>query len=120
MSSIRPGALAVMVASVGAALGGCDISPDATIDFVNRTDEVVWVGHNPAAPEAFRVPDRLWIEVAPGEREVITDGGCIETGELVVATGPAESAVIDARPVVGADRVCAGDHWEWTGVGDHD
>ncbi len=111
----------LFVAATGTAFSGCDIRPDATIDFVNLTDQLVWVGHNAAAPEAFRIPERLWIEVAPGARVVLTDGGCIETGELVVATAPAEAAVIDARPLAAAgEEVCAGDHWEWAGVGDHD
>ena len=44
-----------------------------------------------------------------------------ETGELVVATEPAESAVIAIRPIAGEDaEVCTADDWKWSGVGDHD
>lgn len=100
---------------------GCTIDSDATVDFINQTDETVWIAHNPHGPQEFRVPDGRWIEAEPGVRAVLSDGGCVETGELVVATGPAESAVIDARPLVATDsEICPGDDWRWSGVGDHD
>ena len=100
---------------------GCTIDSDATLDFTNLTDETVWVAHNPSAPNGFRVPDQKWIKAEPDVPVVINDGGCIETGELVVATEPAESAIIDNRPLVEINaEICSGDDWEWSGVGDHD
>ena len=62
-----------------------------------------------------------WVNAAPDVPVVINDGGCIETGELVVATEPTESAVIDVRPLAEVNaEICSGDDWEWSGVGDHD
>ncbi len=99
---------------------GCTIDSDATLDFINQTDATVWVAHNPDGPQEFGVPNSGWIEAEPGLRVVLNDGGCVETGELVVATGPVESADIDVRPLAAADsEICPGDDWEWSGVGDH-
>lgn len=62
-----------------------------------------------------------WVNAEPDVPVVINDGGCIETGELVVATEPTESAVIDVRPLAEVNaEICSGDDWEWSGVGDHD
>lgn len=96
---------------------------EATVDFENQSDETVWVGYNAYAwQDAFRIPDSLWTQVPPGERSAIWDGGgCMEIGELVIATRPEESAVIDARPIGDSYAIlCSNDTWEWSGVGDHD
>lgn len=112
---------AVLVGWTLAGAAGCTIDSDATLDFTNQTDETVWVAHNPDGPNGFGVPDRMWISAEPDTPVVINDGGCIETGELVVATEPAESAIIDIRPLAEANaEICPGDDWEWSGVGDHD
>lgn len=117
-SQVRAGLLTGFVVC---GMTGCTIDSDATLDFINQTDETVWVAHNPDGPQELRVPESGWIEAKPGERVVLNDGGCVETGELVVATGPVESAVIDVRPLAAADsEICPGDDWEWSGVGDHD
>ncbi len=94
---------------------------ESPIDFENQTDDVVWVGYNAYGPDAFRIPDSLWTRVPPGERGTIIDpGGCLVDGELVVATLPDESSVIDVRPIGGSNpEVCQG-VWQWSGVGDHD
>jgi hypothetical protein len=99
----------------------CVENLEPRVEFENQTDEPVWVGHNAAAPEGFRIPERLWKTALPGERILLTDGGCVETGEFVVATEPSESAVIDRKPLASAGvKLCDGDHWEWSGIGDHD
>lgn len=104
---------------VGAA--GCTIDSDATLDFTNQTDETVWVGFNGFAPGGFKIPEGLWTEAGPGERVALFDGGCLSSGDLVVATEPTESAVIDVRPLAEDNaEICPGDDWEWSGVGDHD
>ena len=112
---------AFLVTWILAGVAGCTFDSDATLDFTNQTDETVWVGFNGFAPDGFKIPDGLWTEAGPGERVVITDGGCVSGGDLVVAREPVESAVIDVRPVTDDDaEVCPGDDWEWSGVGDHD
>jgi len=95
---------------------------EASIDFENQTDESVWVGYNGHAPDAFDIRDALWTQVPAGERVTILDvGGCLEDGELVIATQPEESAVIDARPFgESSPELCSGQVWEWSGIGDHD
>lgn len=61
------------------------------------------------------------VEVAPGTTQIIASGGCVETGEFIVATGPTEAEIIDRRPIAEADtEICDGIDWTWSGVGDHD
>ena len=113
--------LAFLMSWVLVGVAGCTIDSDATVDFTNQTDETVWVAHNPDGPNGFGVPDRMWINAETDTPVVINDGGCIETGEFVVATEPAESAIIDIRPLAEDNaEICPGDDWEWSGVGDHD
>ena len=117
----RRRARAGVAAAVPIVLAACLGAPDDSIDFVNETDQVVWVGHNPFGPDAFDVLDASWVEVAPGSTQIIASGGCVETGEFVVATGPTEAEVIDRRPIAEADtKVCDGIDWTWSGIGDHD
>lgn len=106
------------IASMSACIFEDLVSP---IDFENQTDEVVWVGYNGHGPEAFRIPDSLWTRVPPGERETIMDpGSCLMDGELVVATQPDESSVIDVRPIGDSNPEVCQRVWQWSGVGDHD
>ncbi len=95
---------------------------EGAIDFENQTDESVWVGYNAYAPDAFDIPDSRWTQVPAGDRTAIWDGGgCMVDGEVVVATQPEESAVIDARPIgESSPELCSGQVWEWSGIGDHD
>ncbi len=95
---------------------------ESSIDFENQTDETIWVGYNAYAPRAFDIPDSRWTEVPSGERvPILAIGGCLEVGELVIATRPDESATVDARPVGQPNpELCSGQVWEWSGVGDHD
>jgi len=110
---------ALLVSLFLAGVAGCPIDSDATLDFTNQTNETVWIGFNGFAPDGFKIPDGLWTEAGPGERVVITDGGCVSGGDLVVATEPVESAVIDVRQLIDVDtEVCPGEDWEWSGIGD--
>lgn len=120
---MRPGAVprAGAVSVVALLLTACVGTADDSIDFVNETDQVVWVGHNPWGPDGFDVMAPSWVEVQPGARQIIFSGGCVETGEFVVARGPTELEVIDRRPIADADTAtCDGIDWTWSGVGDHD
>lgn len=99
--------LAVMASLVLVGLAGCTIDSDPTLEFTNETGDTVWVGFNGFAPEGFKVPESLWTEAAPGERVVTYDGGCLNGGDLVVASTPVESDVFDVRPLRDRDdEIC--------------
>lgn len=95
---------------------------EAAVEFENQTGESVWVGVNAYAPRGFRVPDELWTRIQAGATsEIWSGGGCMEVGEVVVATEPDQAAVIDVRPVDDPDStLCSNDVWRWSGIGDHE
>lgn len=103
------------------ALAACE-DLEAAVEFENQTGEAVWVGVNSYGPDDFEIPDERWTQISAGSTAEIWGGrGCMEVGEVVVATEPNEAAVIDSRPVDDPDStLCSNDVWRWSGIGDHE
>lgn len=116
----------IVLVGVGVGLvvptAGC-FEDDGSRRFRNDTDATVWVAQNFLGDEGFDVGLEGWTEVPANDEAVYSTGGCVETGELIVATSPDERSIVDRRVFSRAnpdaeEPLCS--DWTWSGVGDHD
>ena len=120
---LRPRRLASLGLGLALLARAC-FEDDGSRRFENDTDETVWVAQNFRAFEGgFDLGLDGWTEVPPGEEVVYSSGGCVETGDVIVAMSPDESSIVDHRVFSPGDPaaekpLCS--DWTWSGVGDHD
>jgi hypothetical protein len=91
---------------------------DGSLRFTNDTDDTVWVAYSASVGSELDLGTDGWTEAPAHEDVVYSIHGCLEFGEVVVATEPDAASILDRRSVTGPDEALCSD-WTWSGVGDH-
>ena len=97
-----------------------DCGIDASLLFINDTDQDVWLTHQ--SDLGWPPDDQLrWRNIPAGETiDIGGAGGCVEAGISLIATEPDTNKVIDRRPHSRERPWCDGQTWHWSGPGDHE